>query len=206
MYQEIELISKRNKVLRVKDNENTYIRKVFSNEESFKRELEIVTFLKDKSSQVPEIIEVNENEIIYEDLGDETLLQWLEDSENKGITNYENIIKDLLYLINELHSLLKYEFKEELVLFDMNFRNFIIFEGKIYRVDFEQVRGGSIHSDLGKLLAFLMNYYPSHSSWKKTLRESFIEKLKGYSGIDITEILRYEEEENKEMKIRRGKE
>lgn len=205
MYQEIELISKRNRVLRIKDNTKTYIRKIFSDEKSFNKELEIMSFLQLNSTHVPKIIEVGDNEITYEDLGDVTLLHWLESKENEGAMEYDDLINNLISSLNELYSLLRMEFKEELVLFDMNFRNFILSGGNIYRVDFEQVKTGSRDSDLGKLLAFLINYHPENSKWKREFRDSIIEALKKDNTFNVNEILRYELEEIERMKIRRNK-
>lgn len=205
MYQEIELISKRNKVLRIKHNTKTYIRKIFSDEKSFNKELEIMSFLQLNSTHVPKIIEVGDNEITYEDLGDVTLLHWLESKENEGTMEYDDLINNLISSLNELYSLLRMEFKEELVLFDMNFRNFILSGGNIYRVDFEQVKTGSRDSDLGKLLAFLINYHPENSKWKREFRDSIIEALKKDNTFNVNEILRYELEEIERMKIRRNK-
>lgn len=205
MYQEIELISKRNRVLRIKDNGKSYIRKIFSNESSFHTELEVLEKLQEKSYRIPRILETGNNEITFNDLGDVTLLDWLEDAEKNGITQYEDIINDLLALLNELYTLFRQVFNDDLILSDMNFRNFIIFEGKLHRVDFEQVSRGSKSSDLGKLLAFLMNYYPENSNWKKAFRDSLIRILEDDSSMNMSEILIFEQEEIKAMIKRRSK-
>lgn len=206
MHQEVELVSKRNVVKRVIEDQGTYIRKIFSNEDSFKRELEVVNILNNNLTCIPRIIHVIDQEILYEDLGGNTLLHWMEDAEKNKIEDYENLIGGVLNILKGIYAALEKEYKKEMVLYDMNFRNFILHKEDIYRIDFEQVVEGNKNDDLGKFMAFLLNYYPENTPWKRRFRDKFYQIISQDESYDISEILVQEEMEIKSINRRRNKE
>lgn len=203
MYKEIKLISKRNKVFRAIENNNTYIIKEFTNKENLNKEKEILNLLKIYRVTAPEIIKAENNSLYLSDLGDNTFLQWYERAEKQNAFD--------VYMVNELckwfkrfYMVLNNHFKEQKILNDVNFRNFLIYENTIYGIDFELVKTGCIEEDAGKLLAFALTYTPVMTEWKINFRNIFLDILSKELNINKEKVI---EEEKKELLLiekRRG--
>jgi thiamine kinase-like enzyme len=93
---------------------------------------------------------------------------------------------------------------EQIVLYDVNFKNFIITDTKIYGIDFEQSQAGSIAEDAGKLSAFALTYNPSMTEWKIKFRNIFIDILSKELNIEKEKIITEEKKELKAIEKRRG--
>lgn len=205
MHKEIELISKRNRVLRVTSGTGTHIRKEYSELKRYTTELSMLISLIEAGVNVPKLLLAGQNYIIMEDLGNTTLLDWMEKSEKNGEANYENVIYALADMLKTYYEASKRIFGESMALFDMNFRNFLIKDDVIYRVDFEQVTAGKAESDIGKLLAFSTSYEPVNTPWKINFRRKLLMVLANELGLDIRVIIEEERKESKRMERRRQK-
>ncbi|MFA9422929.1 MAG: RIO1 family regulatory kinase/ATPase, partial [Sedimentibacter sp.] len=170
MYQEVRLNSKRNEVYRIFKDDKTYISKTFANIDDFYKEEEILNILKKNGANVPNIIESKSNKIIMEDLGQLTLLSWYEDLEKQNSLEYDEILVKLCCWIKNFHNITLAHFNEQVVLWDVNFRNFIIKNNEIYGVDFEQSCPGNREFDAGKLTAYALTYEPYMTNWKIKFR------------------------------------
>lgn len=182
MYKKIKLDSKINEVYRVIKDDNSYISKTFKSQENLKREVEILRLLKKDKCNVPDIIKVREDILLLEDLGDTTLLDWYEMMEKKDSKDYSHMIYKLADWFNCFYSSTSNYYGVEFILWDINFRNFIIKEDEIYGVDFEKCMPGNISTDLGRLSAFALTYDPIMTDWKrefsKKLINAMVERLK----------------------------
>lgn len=204
MHKKIELPSKRNKVMRVVGYNNTYILKKFENHENYIREKEILNILKNANVNVPLIIKAEQSSLYLEDLGEETFLDWYEESEKQNTLD----ISMIYMLISWIKSFYEAVFdccNEQIVLYDVNFKNFIIVEGKIYGIDFEEVQPGHIEEDAGRLTAFGLTYDPPMTGWKNNFRNMFIDILSEKLNIDKRRIIEEEKKELKAIEKRRGK-
>ncbi len=177
MRKKVKLTSKRNKVYRLIEDEGNSIFKTYIDKEDMKMELSILRLLHSKNCRVPEVLRVTSNSIYLEDLGDETLLDWYERSEN---TNADNILPMILKLsdwFEAFYDTLCSSKYSNYIMGDVNFRNFLINNGEIYGIDFEQCREGKIEEDLGKLAAYSLTYDPMMTDWKKNFVKLLIEQL-----------------------------
>jgi RIO-like serine/threonine protein kinase len=203
MYQEIALISKKNKVQRVINGDFSYIEKTFRNEKSYNKELEVLKFLNDKDIAVPKILGANKDSISLEDLGEITLLSIYEDLEKNDDKNYQYIIDGLLFFLESFYNISEDYYEAETILSDMNFRNFIIVDRKTYRIDFEEVNFGNKESDIGKLLAFGSTYNPKQTEWKKEFEKTFVIEIAKTGLYDMEIVMEEKELELKRIKKRR---
>ena len=203
MHKKIELPSKRNKVMRVVGDNNTYILKKFENHENYIREKEILNILKNANVNVPLIIKAEQSSLYLEDLGEETFLDWYEESEKQNTLDI-SIIYKLSSWIKSFYEAVFDCCNEQIVLYDVNFKNFIITDTKIYGIDFEQSQAGSIAEDAGKLSAFALTYNPSMTEWKIKFRNIFIDILSKELNIEKEKIITEEKKELKAIEKRRG--
>lgn len=204
MYQKVNLESKRNQVHRIiKDNER-YIVKEFSNVEDFKREIEIIKVLKYNDCNVPNILDIQDNMLLLEDLGDNTLLNWYEEKEKANSLDYVDILTKLIKWMDVFYRTTANQYSVSHILNDVNFRNFIIKDNEIYGIDFEQSVHGRVETDAGKLIAFALTYDPVMTKWKIGFSNLLLDTLSEGLGIEQEQIV---QECNKELiliKKRRG--
>lgn len=203
MHQKINLISKRNKVERIINDDNTFISKIFNDANDLKREYEVLKLLKSKGAYVPDILETKENTLMLEDLGDLTLLSWYENIEKQDKHDYEKMILRLCCWLKNFYRITYSHFNRPYILFDVNFRNFIIKDTEIYGIDFEQSGFGNIEIDTGKLAAYALTYAPAMTEWKIKFRDKLIQILSEELLMDKNIVLNEELKELAAIKDRR---
>lgn len=203
MYQKIKLLSKRNDVYRVIDSDGKYISKTFLNLLDMKREEDNLNLLKKFDVNVPEIMSIEDNTLLLEDLGDLTLLDWYEQVEIENSYNYKDIIIKLCTWLKEFYEVTFNYYKKSIILSDVNFRNFIIKNGEIYGIDFEQSCEGKIESDLGKIVAYALTYNPVMTEWKLKFADELINMLSIELKVNKKLIIEEKEKELKKIIERR---
>jgi tRNA A-37 threonylcarbamoyl transferase component Bud32 len=174
MHKEIMLPSKRNNVFRIVEDEGTHILKKFENRENYIKEKEVLGVLKKAGVNVPSIIKAEDDHLYLEDLGEVTFLDWYEEEEKNNSLDLSMVYR-LCAWLKDFYSAVFDFYKKQFILYDVNFKNFIIHDNKIYGIDFEQVRPGHIYEDAGKLSAFGLTYDPPMTGWKNNFRNIFIE-------------------------------
>lgn len=205
MHQKIRLTSKRNQVNRIISEDKSFISKIFYEEESYKKEHELFTILEKSGANVPKILKSFKQELLMEDLGDLTLLSWYENLEKQNSYEYEKMIIKFCSWLKSFYSITYNHFNQSYILFDVNFRNFLINDDEIYGIDFEQSALGSIETDAGKLAAFSLTYDPAFTEWKIRFHDKFIEVLSEELQINKDIILTEEHKELEAIKNRRKK-
>lgn len=203
MHQEVKLISKRNDVYRIFDEDKTYISKMFASFDSFHKEKEILSIMKKEGANVPDIIKSSHNVLLMEDLGEETLLNWYENLEKQNSNEYDCILLKLCAWLKKFYSITFAHYNEQFILQDVNFRNFIIKNNEIYGIDFEQSCPGNIETDAGKLTAYALTYDPYMTKWKIDFRNKFIDVLSKELNLDKNLIYNEEKNEIKSIEKRR---
>ena len=203
MHKEIKLVSKRNIVIRIIKEGNTYIGKKFINSENYLREKEALYMLKNAGDNVPSIIKADDNILYLEDLGENTLLDWYEESERQNTLDI-TVIYELCNWLKAFYNASFDYYNEQIILYDVNFKNFIIRENKIYGIDFEQSRKGSLSEDAGKLSAYALTYNPAMTEWKISFRNIFIEILSKKLNLTKETIITEEIKELSAIEKRRG--
>lgn len=203
MHQEIKFTSKRNRVLRIDEGDKSYISKTFSQFDDFINEEYLLKTLKKGGANVPIILEEGRNLLILEDLGDETLLKSYENLEKQNSKEYKDIILKLSRWLKSFYGLTLSSFGKQIILNDVNFRNFIVYGNEIYGIDFEQSCSGKIETDAGKLSAFALTYEPSMTEWKINFRNELINTLSEELKIEKQLVLCEERKEIKSIEKRR---
>lgn len=142
-----KLVSKRNQVYKVMLHENTNSRlailKKYSrdNLESLNIEYENMQMLKQSDIVIPEIIYKDKDSLIMEYIQGELVVDLVE---RLDIGNW---IDELALWTAKLHGVL--EGDNKLLKLDVNLRNFIYSNDKIYGLDFEEIDYGDARIDLG---------------------------------------------------------
>lgn len=203
MHQKIILSSKRNHVQRIISDDSSFVSKLFYDENNFNKEIELLSIMDRSGAKVPKILKSSKQELIMEDLGDFTLLSWYEKLEKQNSYDYEHIIIKLCHWLKNFYSITFGYFKQSYIVFDVNFRNFIIFNSDVYGIDFEQSCVGTIETDAGKLAAFALTYDPSYTEWKLKFHDKLIEILSRELNIKKEAILLEEQKEMDAIKKRR---
>ena len=203
MHKEIKLKSKRNNVFRIVEDEGTYILKKFENHENYIREKEVLSILKKAGVNVPSIIKAEENYLYLEDLGEVNFLEWYEEQEKNNALDI-SMVYNLCSWFKDFYSAVFEFYKKQFILYDVNFKNFIICDNKVYGIDFEQVKPGHIEEDAGRLSAFALTYNPSMTEWKMDFRNILINILSNELNIEKEKIISEENKELAAIKKRRG--
>lgn len=203
MHKKIKLPSKRNKVYRIVEEDDTYILKKFENHGNYIREKEVLNLLNNSKVNVPSIIKAEGNSLYLEDLGEETFLDWYEKQEQQNTLDL-GMIYELCNWFKEFYTAVLKLYQKQFVLYDVNFKNFIIVDKKIYGIDFEQVGSGHIKEDAGKLSAFGLTYNPSMTEWKINFRNILIDILSKELNIEKEKIIAEEKKELLAIKKRRS--
>lgn len=204
MHQEIRLESRRNEVSLMQENEGYYIAKKFSRLEDFKNEKRVFEILKEKGVKVPEILGERNRTLYMEHLGSTTFLSWYEKAEAENLCNCTPMISKLAKWLKSFYDAMLSSSGEQMILEDVNLRNFIIHDDEIYGIDFELCRKGKIERDAGRISAYLLTYEPPFTPWKISFRNKVNETLSKEFDIDIQNILTEEDKEIKSMEKRRN--
>lgn len=103
----------------------------------------------------------------------------------------------------KLHRLVKGT--DSLLKADVNLRNFIYSNGKIYGLDFENTAYGDMRTDLGNLCFFILTNTPSFKREKYIITKRLLSSYEKHSGIELEKMGRYLLESRAEAKIRRAR-
>lgn len=170
-------ISKKNNVFLLKAEKpdtmaSFFVYKEYFRPERMRREIQMLSLLKEKGVFVPVIYGTGENYILLEYLEGTLLLDyycWLESRQGSAGSalqwSADQFIYNLCYWFKSFYIATREIFGEQLIMGDVNFRNFII-RDKIYGIDLEECREGRMEEDLGSLCAFGLTYAPTFTAWK----------------------------------------
>lgn len=172
--EKIKLYSKRNSVYRIYNNSKTYIVKKFSDIDYMLFEAEMLNVLLHSKASVPKIISVSNDEVMLEDLGDLTFLDWLEKEELNSSVTYHKMIIKLLGFLQKFYKVTNEYYGKQYIINDINLRNFLVNNNKVYGIDFELCSEGKIESDIGKMIAYIITYDPIATDWKYKFINDFV--------------------------------
>lgn len=205
--------SKKNRVrlIEISDGEQVLrlIEKEFAKTESLENELTMLKQLSKMGFSVAPCLGRLDRVLLYEYLEGVTLCEKLEVAEAQETSRNGDKIKpgkEIIDLfkktidwLNRLHQ------KTGLAFYDINLRNFIIRDGVIYAIDYEDFQALTPAVDYGRLLAFTLTYRPGFTQWKKALISELEDYLKNQIKADTNEIRLEKEKELVSIKKRRDK-
>ncbi len=168
--------SKRNDVFKVRvitgdGSARTVVIKEFTDPDRFSEEIRTLRLLQVRGVPVPRLHHAEDGAAVYEFIEGKVLVDCIyrfPDQVTKGLSESLKQIYDAL----DEHS-------SELILRDMNMRNFIRQSGTdtVYRVDFESTSRGRREEDAGRLCAFCLSYDPPFTPQKMRTAWSLFQKL-----------------------------
>jgi len=204
--------SKKNRVrlIKISDGEQVLglIEKKFAKTESLENELAMLKRLSDMDFSVAPCRGRFDRVLLYEYLEGVTLCEKLEVAEAQETSRSGDAVKpgkEIIDLfkktidwLNRLHQ------KTGLAFYDINLRNFIIQDGAVYAIDYEDFQTLTPAVDYGRLLAFTLTYRPGFTQWKKALISELEDYLKNQIKADLNEIRLEKEKELVSIKRRRA--
>ncbi|GAA0177079.1 hypothetical protein SH2C18_03670 [Clostridium sediminicola] len=205
--------SKRNKVSLVKIKKEKYIYKVHSKENSFNLEKNFYLKLQENKNNfinVPRLISYKDGSktIFLQYVEGTTLLEELELLEEKNNKKAEmdsaNLIIALYKWIEDFYKL-DFVKKEKFYLNDINFRNFIIKDGEIYGIDFEDITKDRKREDIAEIIAFYLTYDPCFTNFKNSVIEKVIQYLTKEKKLKHKELNQNIKDELEKIQERRSK-
>jgi hypothetical protein len=168
------------------------VKKYNISQDSLNREVEILNTLYKEGLSVPRLIYRGDDYLIMEYVSGKTLLEFIEEKEMETQNNtiqFEVLkaIENLAHWLKKYYKILDKAYGKNLIVGDVNFRNFIVGD-KIYGVDFENYRRGRVEEDIGKLCAFALTYNPPFTTWKCILVDSLKEIMSEILEVSIDAI------------------
>jgi hypothetical protein len=175
---EKKFTSRKNEVFLVKTGEpglegKHHVYKKYSRPDRMHQEIAMLRLLTSKGVPVPQICGQGEDYILLEYLDGTLLLDRfcsLEDVHGSETTaladSTRRLITRLCCWFKAFHDALPDMNGRRLIMGDVNFRNFIVVNEKVYGIDLEECREGRIEEEVGSLCAFALTYTPSFTVWK----------------------------------------
>ncbi|MBN1299363.1 MAG: hypothetical protein JW997_06735 [Actinobacteria bacterium] len=218
-----KLFSRKNNVFEVeitfKDGKKQlYVLKEYAgvkDQDKLKKETYWYDILKETAIKTPSIYYKGRNFIILEHLGKITLLDYIISAEkdmknlNTALEKSYILKKDYPFLAGALKWI--YDFNRQTVistgksfiLNDLNFRNFILKDNEVFRIDFEDCSRGMAEEDFSRFIAFFLTYEPSFTEWKKSVSGLIKKMCSDEMGLSIDNVEKGIELEFKDMHKRR---
>lgn len=177
---EKKFTSRKNNVFLVKtnksDNKKKYlVCKKYSRPERMPEEIKMLSLLKEKGAPVPAIYATGDDYVLLEYLEGPLFADfffWQESVSGSGSHSLAGPAYQSIYSLccwfKVFYAASRAITGKQLIMGDVNFRNFIIRE-RIYGIDFEECREGKIEEDLGSLCAFGLTYWPPFTPWKMAM-------------------------------------
>lgn len=176
--------SRKNTVYRCERDGEAVIVKEMADPHAYWREKTIYEGLREKGWLLcPELLEAQDDHhrFIMEYIPGETVLQALEAAEkSRDLGQAVVIAQKLVTWLQEFHQSQK-SLNGEMTMGDINFRNFLWSEGRIYGIDFEDCTFGSGRTELINLPAFYLLYDPADTPFKKKVVEAMIREIQNYT-------------------------
>ncbi len=135
----------------VVEQQNTIVVKHFESEENFENECRILKILNGRCS--PKMLCAKNEQVEMEFIDGERLVDLFVGADLQQI---ESLAKMMAECVLQIFSILKTEIPN-----DENFRNYVVYQEKIYRLDFEETTTGTLLEWCAKILAFAFLYHNS---------------------------------------------
>ncbi len=187
--------SRKNKIFLVKNRRASkkgryLVYKKYSQPEKMPREIEMLSLLKKKKVPVPQVYDTGSDYVLKEYMEGPLFLDffcWQENACGRSGSTLRGPAYQTIYSLcswfKDFYAASREITGKQLIMGDVNFRNFIIRE-KIYGVDLEECREGKIEEDIGSLCAFALTYSPSFTSWKIVMVRELFQVLSSELDLD----------------------
>ncbi len=185
--------SKKNKVYLEKNR----IVKVFLSRDKLDKEVNMYKKLENTSIKTPKLIFKGEDRISLEYINGDLVLDLFIKAEEENSYEVKYLLKKLIDTLLEFNKI------TQEIFYDINLRNFLVFNNDIYIIDFEDTKTGYVEEDLGRFLAFILTYDPVFTKYKLEICKELEEYISSIGNIDFSLVLKCKEEELIRIKSRR---
>lgn len=189
-----EYKSRRNCACLIQTDGGQFVQKTFSTEEAFEKELQIYRLLQNTGLPCAKVIETTTQSLVLSQLPGKTLVECLDDQEQRNLPVWEVWGKLVGWLVD-------FQKHTGYVMTDVNLRNFLYDETKniLYGLDFEECSIGSMCICAARTAAFIRTYTPENTLLKQAISQYVLERFASCCGIE-TEALT-QESKRQEAKI-----
>lgn len=179
------------------EKNNIYVMKKYNinNIDVLEKEYKNIKMLQKLGLSIPEIIYKTNDSLFLQYIQGELVGDLVERQ------CVENWIDELALWMVNLHKISNKA--GNLLKMDVNLRNFIYSNGKIYGFDFEEMAYGDIRCDLANICFFILTNTPSFTKEKHIIMRRFLQSYEKHSGLKLKEMGKYLLQSKKEAKIRR---
>jgi hypothetical protein len=158
------------------DKPKHLVYKKYAYSERMQAETEMLRLLKVKGVAVPEIYWTGQDHLLLEYIEGPLLLDCYcrqEDTCDHLDASTHQLINSLCSWFKDFYSAVQSIYGKQILMGDVNFRNFIIGE-KVFGLDLEECHEGRIEKEVGSLCAFALTYNPSFTMWKMAIVSDLI--------------------------------
>ena len=186
--------SRRNSVSPVQADEGRFVIKTFSEEGSFRKELQIYRLLQNTNVPCARIIRAENKTLVLSELPGRNLVECLEQQEQTGIPVWEVWGKLVEWLI-------AFQRHTGFVMTDVNLRNFLYDEKAriLYGLDFEQCEVCSMEIPAASVAAYIRTYDPENTLLKQKISQYVLDLFVQGCGLEADAL--FQESGRQEMKI-----
>lgn len=196
--------SKKNFVYWDRQIQQNTVTKIFTDRKRFNTEKEISGILQETELSVPKRLSVNTESlsIVYEYVEGIPVVDLIESAD---LTKMQDIIREICSWLTGFYSLMLIKNESQYILGDIHLRNFLYAEDedKIYGIDFEECRPGSIETDIARLYTFILHYDPEFTPRKKALAACLWETMSASMTLDFAFFREEVNRETEELLARR---
>lgn len=158
--------------------------KRFENAQNLETERRTAHALWENGVAVPNILQAQGNELLYEYIEGTVLVHYLEELEQaEGCTRVFLAFDRLAAWLANCYKALEQEYGCQMSLGDAHLRNFIDGD-QIYGIDFECLRSGPKEADIAAIAAFTLTYTPMLTPQKYRLAAYFLERAWHWMKLD----------------------
>jgi|GEM_PF-290270 len=179
LYREPDFKSKQNRVSPCVFEGRPAVRKVFSAPGRLETEAAAIEALRAGGAAVPETLGSADGAMIYERIDGPTLLEALESGRFT-----DEAAESLAAWLVRCRISLERAFTQPTILGDIHLANFILHDGRVYGVDFEECRPGIFEEDVGRLLAYIVTYEPAFSDYELAAAQALLGALRKRTELD----------------------
>lgn len=177
--------SRRNEACLVRTDTGRSVKKTFTEESAFQRELQIYRLLENADIPCARVLSAEGRTLVLTELPGENLVDCLAQQEAVGQPLWDVWDKLAAWLIG-------FHRHTGFVMTDVNLRNFLYDEASqtLYGLDFEECAPGSLLTAAAGIAAFVRTYAPANTPLKREISQYILNLFARSCSLDLDDLLR----------------
>ena len=197
-----EYKSRRNRACLVQTDERRFVVKIFAEEESFQKELQVYNLLQGIDLPCAKVIRYNDKTLVLSNLPGKNLVDCLEHQERTGQICWE-VWEKLAAWLTAFHK------HTGLVMTDVNLRNFLFDDRSktLYGLDFEECNEGNLAVSAACIAAYIRTYKPENTDLKQNISRYVLNLFARNCKVEVNDLfLDSRRQEEKILECRKNRE